>query len=639
VNNIKTVTKPWGKEEWIELNESYCYKRIYINKGYKTSFQYHERKLETNYIISGTAEVWLENENGIIEKTIKNSGDYFNVIPPRKHRVIAITDIILQEVSTPEVDDVIRIEDDTSRKNGRIKEEHIKPAILILSAGLGSRLEYHTEFKNKALIPIDNKAIISHVIEKFPKDYEIIIAVGYKKESIKEYCNLAHADREIKFVDVDKWEDSKTDPGYSTFLCKEYLQKPFYLISVDTLINSDIPNISENWIGTAPTNNPERYATVKIENENVSDIINKSSKGFENAFIGLAAILEYKTFWQELENNSTNFELISAWKNPQKYSSLKVKELKWLDTGNLEDFDKTKLYFKEECISSLKAINEVFYKVNNFILKFNPNKEINKNKSLRSEKLINYIPKNFEVKDFFIKYDWEIGNDLYCNDSLSLYLGFLEFLNKLIINSNKWNIDKNLIDCFYKNKTTSRKDDFIKKYGEKYLTNRYKINNIEYPSLGELLNKIDYSIFLEGKMYDNFHGDLHFDNIIYNENEQTYKYIDWRDSFNGDVLGGDLYYDLAKLYAGCLFPFILLKSEDQIKYAEYDNNINYKYDISKNILEFTKEYENWLDLNQFNKESIKLLTGLVFLNIAPLHTDIFNKIFLSKSIELLYGSL
>ena len=41
---MKIVTKPWGKEIWLELNERYCYKRIYINAGYKTSFQYHEKK-------------------------------------------------------------------------------------------------------------------------------------------------------------------------------------------------------------------------------------------------------------------------------------------------------------------------------------------------------------------------------------------------------------------------------------------------------------------------------------------------------------------------------------------------------------------------------------------------------------------
>ena len=52
------------------------------------------------------------------------AGDFFTVEPPKKHRVIAITDIILQEVSTPEVDDVIRIEDDTNRGDGRLEHEH-----------------------------------------------------------------------------------------------------------------------------------------------------------------------------------------------------------------------------------------------------------------------------------------------------------------------------------------------------------------------------------------------------------------------------------------------------------------------------------------------------------------------------------
>jgi mannose-6-phosphate isomerase len=125
----KEVTKPWGKEVWLELNDAYCYKRIYINAGTRTSYQYHEKKRETNFIIEGSAEVWLENDEGVVdegvvEKFQMKAGDFFNVAPPKKHRVIAITDIILQEVSTPEVDDVIRIEDDTQRPDGKIESEH-----------------------------------------------------------------------------------------------------------------------------------------------------------------------------------------------------------------------------------------------------------------------------------------------------------------------------------------------------------------------------------------------------------------------------------------------------------------------------------------------------------------------------------
>ena len=123
---MKVVSKPWGKEIWLELNDKYCYKRIYINAGTRTSYQYHENKLETNYIIDGKAEVWLENDEGIIEKKVMKKDDFFTVVPPKKHRVIALTDLILQEVSTPEVDDVIRIEDDSERGSGRIDSEHQK---------------------------------------------------------------------------------------------------------------------------------------------------------------------------------------------------------------------------------------------------------------------------------------------------------------------------------------------------------------------------------------------------------------------------------------------------------------------------------------------------------------------------------
>jgi len=125
-SSAKTIIKPWGKEVWLALNEHYCYKRIYINASARTSFQYHQKKIETNYIIDGEAEIWLENDQGVVEKKIMRGGDFFHINPPKKHRVIAITDIILQEVSTPEVDDVIRIEDDTNRPDGKIKSEHLQ---------------------------------------------------------------------------------------------------------------------------------------------------------------------------------------------------------------------------------------------------------------------------------------------------------------------------------------------------------------------------------------------------------------------------------------------------------------------------------------------------------------------------------
>jgi mannose-6-phosphate isomerase len=118
------VQKPWGHEEWLAVNYAYVYKRIYVRAGERTSLQYHERKIETNYIVSGDAEVWLEDESGTLQKSRMRTGQHFTVNPKRKHRIAAVSDLVLQEVSSPEVDDVIRVEDDSERGDGRIDSEH-----------------------------------------------------------------------------------------------------------------------------------------------------------------------------------------------------------------------------------------------------------------------------------------------------------------------------------------------------------------------------------------------------------------------------------------------------------------------------------------------------------------------------------
>jgi mannose-6-phosphate isomerase len=99
-------------------------KKLYITKGTKTSFQYHQKKIETNFLIQGSIEAWFENEIGIIDKKILRVGSIWSIPAGKKHRIITLEDVILIESSSPEVDDVIRVSDDTERGNGRINEEH-----------------------------------------------------------------------------------------------------------------------------------------------------------------------------------------------------------------------------------------------------------------------------------------------------------------------------------------------------------------------------------------------------------------------------------------------------------------------------------------------------------------------------------
>ena len=82
-------------------------------------------KKETNFLIKGKVEAWYETKPGLIEKKVLSEGAIWSIPPMKKHRIITLEEVILLEASTPEVDDVIRIEDDTLRGDGRIHSEHI----------------------------------------------------------------------------------------------------------------------------------------------------------------------------------------------------------------------------------------------------------------------------------------------------------------------------------------------------------------------------------------------------------------------------------------------------------------------------------------------------------------------------------
>ncbi|MDP9033455.1 MAG: cupin domain-containing protein [Myxococcota bacterium] len=107
---MRRVTKPWGYEiVWAET-ERYVGKILHINAGQKLSRQYHVKKDETFLVHAG--EMQLEIGQDAELKTLTMCvGDTFHCPPRTVHRMVAVTDVDVVEVSTPELDDVVRIED------------------------------------------------------------------------------------------------------------------------------------------------------------------------------------------------------------------------------------------------------------------------------------------------------------------------------------------------------------------------------------------------------------------------------------------------------------------------------------------------------------------------------------------------
>jgi mannose-6-phosphate isomerase-like protein (cupin superfamily) len=111
---MRKIDKPWGYElVWVE-NQHYVGKILHINSGHRLSRQYHNIKEETFMIKSGIINLEIGYP---IEKILPmKEGEVFHCPPGTVHRMCATTDVDVFEVSTPHLDDVVRLEDDYSRR-------------------------------------------------------------------------------------------------------------------------------------------------------------------------------------------------------------------------------------------------------------------------------------------------------------------------------------------------------------------------------------------------------------------------------------------------------------------------------------------------------------------------------------------
>jgi mannose-6-phosphate isomerase len=114
----KVVPKPWGYELIWAQTERYVGKILHINKGESLSYQFHRIKDETIRLLSGLMEMDIERD-GARERITLKPGDCLHITPGMKHRMTAVDDCDVLEVSTPELDDVVRLEDRYGRLGGK----------------------------------------------------------------------------------------------------------------------------------------------------------------------------------------------------------------------------------------------------------------------------------------------------------------------------------------------------------------------------------------------------------------------------------------------------------------------------------------------------------------------------------------
>ena len=115
VKKPQKVDKPWGYELIFAHTDKYAGKVIFVRKGHRLSLQYHQNKDESIYVYDGKIIIQLGGADGQTISNTLEKGDSVRIRPLTHHRIEAINDTFLFEVSTPELDDVRRLEDDYGR--------------------------------------------------------------------------------------------------------------------------------------------------------------------------------------------------------------------------------------------------------------------------------------------------------------------------------------------------------------------------------------------------------------------------------------------------------------------------------------------------------------------------------------------
>ena len=514
--------------------------------------------------------------------------------------------------------------------------------VCILTAGKGTRMGALGKILNKALHTIDGKAIITHIINKFPQDAELVVGVGFLGDQVRNYLQIAHGQRKISFVEVDNFDGPGSGPGYSLLCCRSQLQKPFYFVSCDTLWDNELDwTLDKNWFGVAQVNPADsvHYCNLKVMGTSVVELRDKSRVEDESyqAFVGLCHIKDFPVFWTALESTEKvagEHQISNGIRALIAQSDSQALNVEWTDVGDAGKYKKAVSRYENFDFSKE---NEALYIVSRQVIKFFADASITERRVLKSRLNPAVFPTITRHAGQFYAYVFQPGETLYQVNSRDTFSLLLEWLG-----TNLWKrqtVDQELMRAtcqkFYQTKTLERLSMFDRKYAQPDVAS--VVNGRNIPATSELLALVPWVRLSEG-IPCFMHGDLQFDNILFDAARQSFMLLDWRQDFGGHVEFGDLYYDLAKLYGGIVLNYDFIKL-NLLSYAESGQGITFDFAQRFQTKNYLQQLSEYISGNGYDLIKVKILVALIYLNMSPLHHYPFDKMLYSLGRDLLYTEL
>jgi choline kinase len=512
--------------------------------------------------------------------------------------------------------------------------------VVIPAAGLGSRLSAFTKNYSKAMCTLGEKPVISHIIDKFADDDEIIVLLGYKGDLLRQVVEACHPNKNITFVEVDNFDGPGSGLGYSLHCAYDLLQKPFIFWSCDTVLPSfDVNDISygNNWVVCADTTDElfNEYRHFRLnKSHRVIDVLPKDAPKKKDviSYTGVSFIKDYKQFWEAWDTNRDAFindgESFGL-RNLESIHAYTYSE--WIDMGNKGQFEHYKKVYNESMDATiLEKPDEAIWFINGTVVKFHINTKfiadrVTRFKTMLCDKQKKHgivLPQLLRYSDNTYTYKMApgtIASRVITTNMLSDILErYLDVETVELTDEQKMDIFKD----FYLDKTLQRLNKYCTDNSD--LDNLNCINGVACLPASYIVNKINWNeLAKNGVFTENYHGDFHLENILVNNN--TYIMLDFRQNFGKSMIG-DVYYDIAKMWHSFIVNHEMVK-KDLFNVENVDTN-NVNIDIHRPFVDTECEQAliEWLDNSLiYDRKQAELMTAIIFLNIAACHVYPYSK--------------
>lgn len=494
------------------------------------------------------------------------------------------------------------------------------PLVCLLAAGRGTRMDFADDTLHKALVPLGNRAVLTHVIEGFPPDARFVVAVGHLAEEIRGYLALAHPDRDITIVDVPNYMGPGSGPGCSVLACAEHLTEPFALTAADAIV-TDMPALEgASWMGVATVADPTAYLTLETSADGLVTGFHERTGPSPLAFVGVAWIVEHEVFLDAARAAATDGELqVTPGFAGMVAAGVPVRAAPcdWIDTGTTATYAAARERFAEEPNGGRTPI-DVTYLLDDRVVKWFREPAGADMRVARARDLGAAAPRLIDAPSGWLAYERVPGDTLRDRLDPAGVAALLDWTAATLWDDRAGGGDLDAaVRRFYGDKTLGRLAAYL---GARGLgaepPSGLVINGVATATVAEAVAR-ELDGLVAAAVPSGFHGDLHEGNVI--AGPDGYRLIDWRDDFGGLHDRGDRLYDLAKLLHTLELPESVMSAGTFGTRDDGAGGLLVTHPDTAQRRAARAAFWAWCADHGVDARALGVIDALVFVNMAPLY--------------------